>query len=544
VRPARVVTGVAGAAAAVAAVTLVARVVGFGRWLVFEGSVGSGWVGTAYAGANIVPNVLFEVVAGGVLAASVVPLLASPLARGDAAQASRTASALLTWTVLVLTPVAVALALLAGPVARSLLGPGTPAPVADSASRMLVAFAPQIVLYGVGVVLTGVLQAHRRFLGPALAPLLSSLVVVGVYVTFAVTTGSADRPVDWLPGRAGEALLAWGTTAGVLALSLPLLVPARRTGVRLRPTLRLDPGAVRRVRALAAAGLAGLVAQQALVLVTARLATSAGGVGTINVYQYTQAVYLLPYAVLAVPLATAAFPTLAAHAAREDAERFAAGLERSTRAVVLLALAGTAVLVAVAPAVGAVFTALRGGSPALRAMPLALSAYAPGLVGFALLAHLGRALLAVHATRWVACCTVAGWGTAVVASLLLVPTLAGTAEDAPRDALLALGTASSVGMTLAGGLLLVGVSRLRVGGVPVGGWLRRAVPTLARCVLLAVLAAVAGRLATDLLLRPEMGAAVLSGVVGAAVAAGLLVGALWLLDREDLRALLSARRRP
>ncbi|HKG51197.1 MAG TPA: lipid II flippase MurJ, partial [Actinomycetales bacterium] len=315
-------------------------------------------------------------------------------------------------------------------------------------------------------------------------------------------------------------------------------------GVRLRPTLRLDAESVRRVRALAAAGLAGLLAQQLLVLVTVRLATSAGGVGTINVYQYTQAVYLLPYAVLAVPLATASFPALAGHAARDDGERFAAGLERSTRAVVLLAVAGAAVLVAVAPAVGAVFTALRGGSPALPAMPVALTAYAPGLVGFALLAHLGRALFAVHATRWVARCTVAGWGTAVLASLALVPLLAGTSEDRPRAALLALGTASSLGMTLAGGLLLVGAGRLRVGDVPVGGWLRHAVPVLLRCLVLAGLAAVAGRLATDLLLRPGMTPALLSGVVGAALAGAVLLGGLWLLDRDDLRTLLSARGRP
>jgi len=543
VRTARAVSGVAGAAAAVAAVTLVARVAGFGRWLVFEGSVGSGWVGTAYAGANVVPNVLFEVVAGGALAASVVPVLASSLARGDTEETSRTASALLTWTVLVLTPMAVGLALLAGPVSRLLLGPGVPAPVAESAARMLVAFAPQVVLYGVGVVLTGVLQAHRRFLGPALAPLLSTLVVVAVYLSFAALTGSADRPVGWLPGPAGEALLAWGTTAGVVALSLPLLLPARRTGVRLRPTLRLEARTVRRVRALAAAGLAGLVAQQALVLVSARLATSAGGVGTINVYQYTQAVYLLPYAVLAVPLATASFPTLAAHAARADGKRFAAALERSTRAVVLVAVAGAAALVAVAPAVGGVFTALRGGSPALQAMPVAVTAFAPGLVGFALLAHLGRALLAVHEARWVAHCTVAGWGAAVVASVALVPVLARSAEDPPRAALLGLGTASSLGMTLAGGLLLVGAGRLRVGSAAVGGWLGPAVPVLARSLLLAAVAAVLGRLLTDLLLRPGMAGALLSGVAGAALTAGALAGGLWLVDREDLRAVLSARGR-
>jgi putative peptidoglycan lipid II flippase len=47
---------------------------------------------------------------------------------------------------------------------------------------MLLVFLPQVVLYGVAVVLTGVLQAHRRFLGPALAPLLSSVVVISAYL--------------------------------------------------------------------------------------------------------------------------------------------------------------------------------------------------------------------------------------------------------------------------------------------------------------------------------------------------------------------------
>jgi putative peptidoglycan lipid II flippase len=341
----------------------------------------------------------------------------------------------------------------------------------------------------------------------------------------------------------------------VLALSLPLLVPVRRAGLRLRPTLRLDAGVARRVRVLAAAGLAGLVAQQCLVLVTARLATSAGGVGTLNVYQYTQAVYLLPYAVLAVPLATASFPVLAGHAAAVDGERYASVLVRSTRAVVLVGLVGAAVLIAVAPAVGAVFTALRGGSPALRAMPVALVAFAPGLVGFALIAHLGRALMAANAARWAARSTVAGWGTAVLLSLLLVPALSGPGTDA-RATLLALGAASSAGMTVAGGLLLVCAGRLRVGTVPVAERLAGWAPVLLRCLLVSAVAVVAGRVGTDWSLGSQLldsdllgsGAsgsgllrAVAAGVAGAAVAGAVLAGGLALVARDDLRSLRPAR---
>ena len=536
----RLAAGMAGAAAAIAVLTLLSRVVGFGRWLVFSGTVGSSCVGSAYASANLVPNVLFEVVAGGALAASVVPVLSSAIVRGDTAAASRTASALLTWTVLVLTPVAVVVAVLAGPITSALLRADQCPGQGASAARMLVAFAPQVVLYGVGIVLTGVLQAHRRFIGPALAPLVSSVVVIGVYLLFAATThrpGGAAA-ASWLPDRGGELLLALGTTAGVLVLSLPLLVPAHRAGVRLRPTLRFDAGVAAHARRLAAAGLAGLLAQQLLVLVTVRLTNGSGGAGALNVYQYVQAVYLLPYAVLAVPLATAAFPTLSGQAAADAGEAFAGTLTRSTRLVVLVAVAGAAVLVAAAPAVGQLFATLDAGGAALGALPLALTAFAPGLVGFSLIAHLGRALFAAGRSAFAARATVAGWLVAVVASVVLVPLLAGSASSAPTRTLLALGLASSAGMTVAGALLVAGAARTRVAGTSVGPRLAGSLPILARVVVGAALAAVAGRWATDRVTLGGAGGALVAGVLGSLVTAAVLVAALWVTDRDDLRGLV------
>ena len=93
----------AGAALAVSVITLLTRVIGFVRWLVFSPTVGAGVVGTAYQAANQVPNILYEVVAGGALAGAVVPLLAAPIARADRAQVNRIASALLTWSCLLYT---------------------------------------------------------------------------------------------------------------------------------------------------------------------------------------------------------------------------------------------------------------------------------------------------------------------------------------------------------------------------------------------------------------------------------------------------------
>lgn len=540
----RAAAGLAGAAALLAALTLASRVVGFGRWFVFAATVGSACTGTAYQSANIVPNVLFEVVAGGALAVSVVPLLAGALVRGERAEADRTASALLTWAVLVLVPLALLLALLATPIARGLASDGCPGQE-QQVARMLVVFAPQIVLYGVGVVLAGVLQAHGRFVGPALAPLLSSLVVVVAYLGYG-SLAAGRQGTGWSPGRGTELVLSLGTTLGVVALSLPLLVAVRRAGVRLRPTLRPTPGVARRAGGLALAGVAGLLAQQVVVVVTLLLATRRGGPGTITVYSYVQAVYLLPYAVLAVPLATTAFPRLSGRAASGDAAGFAATLARSTRLVVLAGATGAAVLAAVAPAVGEVFTGIdasrRGGpgAAALGAMSVALTAFAPGLVGFALVAHLGRALFAAGRAPVAAVGTALGWLTAAALSVVLVGASTDAAID-PRSTLVALGAASSVGMTVGGVALLVGAVRLRIGGQVPDGAVRGLPRALAAAVSVGLLAALLGRLVTDALLDGGSGRALVAGVAGAVVAALVLAVGWAITDRDDVRALL---RRP
>src|SRR5690606_14552731 len=89
---------IAAAAGLIAVVTLVGRAVGLGRWLAFSHGVGATCVGEIYATANQVPNALYEIAAGGALAAVVVPLVSGYLHRGREDLADRTASALLTWS--------------------------------------------------------------------------------------------------------------------------------------------------------------------------------------------------------------------------------------------------------------------------------------------------------------------------------------------------------------------------------------------------------------------------------------------------------------
>ncbi len=179
------------------------------------------------------------------------------------------------------------------------------------AARFLLVFAPQVVLYGIGIVLTGVLQAHRRFAGPAIAPLLSSVVVVGAYLLFAAIGGSSD--VEDLTTPA-ELVLSVGTTLGVVVLSLSLLVPLRGLRLGLRPALRFPVGAAPRVRRLALAGVLTLAGQQLVAVVAIRLANDGTPDGTQVVYAAGLTLFLVPWAALAVPLATSAYPGLSERA--------------------------------------------------------------------------------------------------------------------------------------------------------------------------------------------------------------------------------------
>jgi putative peptidoglycan lipid II flippase len=528
----KVAQGVAGAAALIAVLTLLARLAGFGRTLVFTNTVGADSTGDTYLAANNVPNIVFEVVAGGALAALVVPMLAGGIATGDRDQVRRTASALLGWTLLVLTPLAILIAVFAEPIARLLLGSGDRSQI-ELAARFLLVFAPQVVLYGVGIVLTGVLQAHRRFAGPALAPLLSSLVVAGAYLLFAGMGGSPE--VDDL-SRPAELVLGVGTTLGVVALSLCLVVPVRSLRLGLRPTLRFPVGAAPRVRRLALAGVLTLAGQQLVAAVAIRLAND-GPDGTQVVYAAGLTLFLVPWAALAVPLATSAYPGLAERADVGDEVGYRRALAPVTVVVVAAAAVAAGVLVAVSGPMARIFLS-SAPDTVVAALRDTIIAFAPGLVGYALVAVLTRALYARGLWKAPTVCVVGGWLLAVVADVVLSQALP------PEDRGLALGAGHSIGVTVAGLSLLAVVART-AGPAALTGIVRTGPASLVGAALGAGAGLLAAR-ALDADPVPESGvlAAVGAGVLAGGIVLVIALAVMMGTARGPLTAALQALRAP
>ncbi len=518
--------GIGSAAALIGGLTVLARVAGLGRQVVFAHTVGNACLGTAYATANQVPNVIYDIVLGGALTAIMVPVLARPAERSGtdpaaAREVSQSSAALLTWTVAILVPASAALAVAAGPIIWLLIPAGrSGCPQADLVhvgSRMLAVFAPQILLYGLAVVLYGILQAHRRFAAPALAPVLSSLVVIAAYLAFVPLGHGHTTDLAGLP-TAAELTLSAGTTAGVAALVVTALVPAWRLRLRLRPALRFPDGVARRARALAAAGVAVLAAQDASVLVVTWLANGHGARGAVVLYGYGWQVFTSAYAVLAIPIAISAFPVLAA---REGSafDETAAG---AARAVLLASCLGASLLAGAAGPAAGIFASQPGQA---RQLALGLAAFAPGLIGYGLVACLSRVLLADGRNRVAAVTVSAGWLLVIgadVAAVRLVPA---------RWVVPVLGLGNTVGLTASGIALLAAVRSAR-GAAALHGMARAGAAGLA--------AALAGAAAGAALSAAVPVTGVLrSGLLAAAACgcAGLAFGAVgYGLDAGDLRA--------
>jgi peptidoglycan biosynthesis protein MviN/MurJ (putative lipid II flippase) len=531
-------------------ITVIARLVGFGRQVVFAHTVGTTCLGTAYTTANMVPNIIYDIVLGGALSSVVVPVLAGPArdaAPGGAAgwgedgaaadSARRISSALLTWTVLLLVPVSAALALAAHPIVSVLLSHADGCPravMAGVGARMLIVFAPQVLLYGLAVVLYGILQSYRRFYGPALAPLLSSLVVIGAYAAFGAIGGAyvfGNRLHELTP--LPEYVLSVGTTLGVVALVATAVFPTRRLGLRLRPMLRFPPGVGTRVRRLALAGVLTLVAQDASAAVVIVLSNRYGSTGALVIYGFAWAVFMVPFAVLAVPIATSAFPALSAGADARPDVTVGGGFDEttaiSTRAVIVASWLGTAVLVGARWPLARVFEShdVRGAS----VLALALAAFAPGLIGYGISANLSRVLYARGRNRATALAIGGGWLLVIAADLVIVPIAP------PRRVVPALGLGMSFGLTVSGIALLILVRRDR-GALALHGVSRAFLAGLAG----AVAGAAAGSVLAGALEAPGFFVNVGTSVLVTLVVIVVFAAVAGSIDFGDLRAAVARLR--
>ena len=369
------------ASSLMAVASLVSRITGFVRQLALVSVLGLGVVNDSYTVANTLPNIVYELLLGGVLTSIMVPLLVRAQTEdADGGEAY-------TRRLLTVACAALAVATLAAMAAAPLLtrlylgddaGPADPALATAFAWLLL----PQIFFYGLGALLGALLNTRGAF-GPfAWAPVLNNVVVLAVLAVFVALPGRITLD----PVRMGEPkllLLGLGTTLGIVAQAVVLLPAVRRSGFRYRPLWGWDR------RLAETGGLALWVVGYVLIgqvgyVVTTRVAAAAAP-GSVAIYANAWLLLQVPYGVLGVSLLTALMPRMSRSAAEGRTADVVADLGLGVRLSALVLLPVSVLLTLFGPALGvALFSlgaAADGDGPARLGAALAASAF--GLLPFA-----------------------------------------------------------------------------------------------------------------------------------------------------------------
>lgn len=383
-----------------AAGTLLSRVTGFLRVMVATYLLGINPLTDAYNFANSVPNTIYDLLLGGILAATLIPLFVDELRAEEAGDGSGGIPAVLGTVTVALVAFSALLWALAPAVSHFYLLLSTN-PVRGSelvvATRLLRLFAPQVFFLGAIVVSEALLNARRRFAAAAVSPAVNNLIAIGALLA----TGLIARHLSITAFRhdqGGILVLGLGTTAGY-AVQFLVQVPAMvRAGVWRWPRWAPRHPAVRRVLGLSSWLLGVVVVNQVSYNLVAVVANRHSGGFT--VYTLAFQYFLLPYALLAVSIASAIMPDLAERWSEQDHVAFLRRVILGLRTVFAV-LVPTAVGYAIVARPLIELIGRHGAAQAdeIRSVGTTVVAFAFCLPGFGLFLPLVRALQAMKDTR-------------------------------------------------------------------------------------------------------------------------------------------------
>jgi putative peptidoglycan lipid II flippase len=380
--------------------TTLSRLTGLLRLVALVYAVHFRTLADAYNLANTLPNVVHDVVLGGIVSATFVPVFVAELSRSGDRAARQAISAVTSVAVLVVLGASVAF-LVASPFIVDAMTAFNHAPQAAAersvASDLLVLFVPQLACYGCISIGTALLNARRRFAAPAFVPIANNLVLVVVLVAFGLWVRHPSLGGVY-HHRNQLLLLGLGTTAGVVVQLLWLLPALRRARLGLRWAPRLRHPAVRRVLALSGWTVGLVVANQVALLVVLALSVHVGP-GAVTAYTYAYTFFQLPYGVVAVSVMTVVAPALAGAWATGDMARFRRRMDGGLRTVLAVIVPAAVAMVVLARPLLALLGVMIGHPSATGTTATALAMLALGLPGFCTFLYVVRVLQSTQDLR-------------------------------------------------------------------------------------------------------------------------------------------------
>jgi putative peptidoglycan lipid II flippase len=341
----------------------------------------------AFFAANRVSETLFLLIAGGALGSAFIPTFTGLLAKEEKNSAWRLASALANAVTLTLTLVAALIAMFAPQVVRYALAPGLSA-IPELFALTISLLRIQLisaVLFGLGGLIVGILNAHQIFLVPALTPAMYQIGIIFGAVVLAPSMGIFG--------------LAWGVVIGAvfyILIQIPSLLKQRGAYTF---SLELNNPNTRQVILLMGPRLLGVAVVQLNFWVNTNLASRMDE-GSVASLTYGFSLMIMAQAAIAQSVAIAAMPTFSAQHALGKTDEMRASLAAALRGILLMALpASVGLIILREPLISFLYQRGEFDSQDVQLVAWALLWYAAGLVGHSMMEVLTRAFYAQQDTK-------------------------------------------------------------------------------------------------------------------------------------------------
>jgi putative peptidoglycan lipid II flippase len=401
---------------------IVSRVLGLLRQAMFSGIFGTGPVSDAYVQAFVVPDTIFQIVAGGALASAFIPIFTKYMVSEDdeytAWHIANTALTLCTTIMVVLSVLAM---IFAGPIvnAYSPINPNDPnSPFTHNLiTELMRIMLLQAILLGSGVIINSVLQARQNFLLPAIGTVIYNVgIIVGLVPGLIMgATGHLDRniPASYV---AAAQWASWGVVVGALLQVAVQVAGLKNVGMRVRPSfdwrniavLQIGKQMLPRVFNASVLSLTTVVDRYLITVlsgvvtaaVIAQKAPENPANGLITQYYNAYQLVMLPLGIIGMAMSTAAFPTLAEYVSRGRMERVRTILLETLRSILFLSIpASIALIILGLPVIQAMLQHGAFGLDSANATAVCLGFFSIGLVGMSAVEICTRAFYALRDSR-------------------------------------------------------------------------------------------------------------------------------------------------
>lgn len=394
---------------------IVSRITGFGRTMAQANALSGALMAVAscYTVASTMPNFLYELVMGGMLITSFLPVYVSVRKRLGRQGAADYASNLLSLVVMLMGVMSVVSFIFAGPLIWTQSAGASSDFNFDLAVWFFRFFAFEIVLYGLSSIISGVLNAERDYFWSNAAPIVNNVITIASFSLYAYVVKSGI--LTW---EQALIILAVGNPLGVAAQVFMQIPALARHGVRLRFRVDLHDPAIKETLAIGLPTLVVTFASFPTSAVQSSCALQVTANGAAIAY-YSRVWYVLPYSILAIPISVTMFTELSNFRVAGRMDAYKRALASGMRKLMFTLIPCSLLLIVFAPVLIAVIGGFDAKDAALTATYLQVQAVA--LPFYALSTYLQKVCSSLMRMKFYAIATCVAAVVQVTFCIVLTP---------------------------------------------------------------------------------------------------------------------------